>query len=243
MLQGFGERKYRQWICTEDLVPFHVTVQETDLLLLARSDLSQYARQSVVRFRKTLEAYIKKFPGFQTALAPCDVPDDAPDMIREMALAAKQAGVGPFATVAGIIAEYVGKELLAYSPDVLVENGGDIFAASVRSRLFGVYAGHSPFSGKIALRIPPSQMPCGICTSAGTVGPSLSFGTADAVIVLASSTALADAWATALGNLVNDVSDMSHLLTRAERIPGIDGVVVVVGESIGAWGKIELVAI
>ena len=45
-------------------------------------------------------------------------------------------------------------------------------------------------------------MPMGICTSSGTVGHSLSFGKADAVCVKAKSVSLADAAATAIGNMV-----------------------------------------
>lgn len=243
MPAGFGERRYRRWVHAKDLTSFRVTVQETDLLILARHDLSDLAEQAVIRYRTVLHEYITRWPEFQTSLSPLHVPDDAPPIIREMSSAAIQASVGPFATVAGAIAEYVGKELVPYSPDLLIENGGDIFAASTRSRLFGIYAGNSPLSAKIAIKLDPSQMPCGVCTSSGTLGHSLSFGQADVVIVIAKSTTLADAWATALGNMVNTASDIARALKTAEQHSGIDGTVVIFGEEIGAWGNMQFVKV
>jgi hypothetical protein len=157
-----------------------------------------------------------------------------------MASAAQQAGVGPFAAVAGALAEYVGQALRPLSAEVIVENGGDVFMASARRRILGIYAGTSPLSGKIALSIAPNQMPCGICTSSGTVGHSLSFGKADAVTVVAGSTALADACATALGNRIGGAGDIAGGLAWAEQIPGVDGALIIVGETIGAWGQIHL---
>ena len=159
-----------------------------------------------------------------------------------MSATTKQVGVGPFAAVAGAIAEFVGKELLAYSSEVIVENGGDIFVAGSHSRVFGIYAGASPLSGKIAFKLAASQMPCGICTSSGTVGHSLSFGKADAVTIIAPSTALADACATAIGNMIATVSDIATGLKVAEQTVGIDGAVIIVGTQIGAWGKVQFVS-
>ena len=93
----------------------------------------------------------------------------------------KFPGVGPMAAVAGAIAEFVGEELLAYSPEVIIENGGDIYIKSLKKRVVGIYAGNSPLTGKIGLEIEGKETPIGICTSSGTVGHSLSFGRADAV--------------------------------------------------------------
>ena len=241
MPKGFGERSYQQWIQTDDLCAFRVTVQETDLLILALEDLSEFATQSVMNYRTQIEGYLTEHPAFRTSFQPLDVATHAPPIIQDMASAAKRAGVGPFAAVAGAIAEYVGNDLLQWSPEVIVENGGDIFVASRRSRVLGIYAGNSPLTGKIALKIDASRMPCGVCTSSGSVGHSLSFGRADAAIVMAKSTAFADACATALGNKVFRASDISVGLTFAENTKGIDGAVIIIGEKIGAWGNVEFV--
>jgi ApbE superfamily uncharacterized protein (UPF0280 family) len=87
------------------------------------------------------------------------------------------------------------------------------------------------------------QTPIGICTSSGTVGPSLSLGRADAAVALARSAALADAAATALGNLVQSAADIARALERAQAIPDLLGAVIIIGDQMGAWGEVELVPI
>jgi len=157
-----------------------------------------------------------------------------------MAEAAQTAGVGPMAAIAGAIAECVGRELLEFSPEVIVENGGDIFLKVLHRRTIGIYAGDSPLTGKIGLQIEAKDTPLGVCTSSGTVGHSLSFGRADAVAVLAPSAALADAAATAIGNRVNKPEDIDKALELARGIAGLKGVVIIIGESIGVQGNIKL---
>jgi hypothetical protein len=112
-----------------------------------------------------------------------------------------------------------------------------------RTRLIGVYAGNSPLTGKIALQIKPEETPIGVCTSSGTVGPSLSLGVADAVIVLSSSAALADAVATAIGNMVKTAEDIAQAVERAQAIEGLAGVVIIKGEKIGLWGRVEIASL
>jgi len=148
--------------------------------------------------------------------------------------------VGPMAAVAGAIAECVGRELLTFSPEIIVENGGDIFIKTVRKRTVGVYAGESPLTGKIGLEIEAGDTPLGICTSSGTVGHSMSLGRADAVVVLSASTALADAAATAIGNRVNQSTDIDAAIEFGRNIGGLKGIVIIVGKSVGAWGDVKL---
>jgi ApbE superfamily uncharacterized protein (UPF0280 family) len=156
--------------------------------------------------------------------------------------AAAKVNVGPMAAVAGAFAEIVGRELLRYSPEVIVENGGDIFIKTTKSRLIGVYAGEdSPLTGRVAIKIEPADTPLGVCTSSGTVGHSLSFGKSDAVVVLSHSASLADAAATAIGNLVKAETDIQQALDYARRVPGLVGVAVIMNDKMGVWGKINLI--
>jgi len=243
MPKGFGRPTYREWEISTGLFSYRVTVKETDLWIRSQIDLSSQAEQTLRRYRTIIEQYIAGHAEFQTSFEPVDVPDDASPIIREMADAAARAGVGPFAAVAGAIAEAVGRELLPYSSDLLIENGGDVFAASGTARVFGLYAGNSRFSGKIGLKIAAEQMPCGFCTSSGTVGHSISFGKADAAAILASSAALADACATAVGNRVRQAEDIEGALQFAASIEDVQAAVIVLGDQIGAWGAVELVSI
>ena len=237
----YQPRTYRHWVKGDDLVGFGVVVKETDLYLRAASNLRRKAHRMVLKYRGRLERYIAHHPDFLTSLEPVEVEAEAPKIVSDMAGAARLAGVGPMAAVAGAIAGFVGRELLEFSPEVIVENGGDIFLKSLRPRIIGVFAGDSPLTGKLGLQIEPEDTPLGICTSSGTVGHSLSFGRADAAIVLAESATLADAAATAIGNRVSDVADIEGAIEFAQSIGQLKGVVIIKDDKLGVWGEVKLV--
>lgn len=236
----YEPRTYRNLVKAGDLVAFTVQVEETDLYIRAQRDLSEKALAAIREARSSLESYIAEHPPFRESLEPLGVAEDAPGIVREMAVAAQKAGVGPMAAVAGAMAEAVGRKLLRFSPEVIVENGGDIFLSVRSSRQVMVYAGSSPLSNKLSIEIRPEKTPLGVCTSSGTVGHSLSFGAADAVTVLSRSTALADAAATAVGNVVKSDADIEKGLDLGKRIEGVEGVVIVIAENMGAWGDVLL---
>lgn len=236
----YEPRTYRDWVKDKDLVSFSVAVKETDLRIRARRDLTAEALAATKRYRAELESYIKSHPVFLTTLKPFEVEADAPPIVKEMAEATARVNVGPMAAVAGAIAESVGRELLPYSDEVIVENGGDIFLKILKERSIGVYAGESAFTQKIAFSIRPEETPLGVCTSSGTVGHSLSFGYADAVIVFSPSTSLADAAATAIGNRVRIAGDITEALEFAQSITGLRGVAIIKGDDMGLWGQIRL---
>ncbi len=237
----YQPRTYRHWVKDENLIAFNVVVKETDLFIRASSNLRRKAYKSVLKYRKILEAYIERNPDFLTSLEPLNVGQDAPRIVKEMAKASSKVGVGPMAAVAGAIAEFVGSDLLVFSPEIIVENGGDIFLKSQRKRTIGIYAGNSPLTGKIGLEIDAEETPLGICTSSGTVGHSLSFGKADAVIALGSSATLADAAATAIGNLVSQPDDIPKGIEFAQGIEGLRGVIIIKDDKLGLGGKVKII--
>ena len=236
----YEPKTYRHWIKGKDLVSFNIVVKETDLYIRASTNLKRKAHKLVLKYRDILERYIERYPAFVTSLKPSPVGNDAPRIVKLMSEAAEKVGVGPMASVAGAIAEFVGNELLAFSPEVIVENGGDIFLKSLSKRIVGIYAGESPLTGKIGLEINSEDTPLGICTSSGTVGHSLSYGKADAVVVLSKSATLADAAATAIGNLIIQASDIPRGLELAKGVEGLKGVIIVKDDQVGLWGKIEI---
>ncbi len=236
----YERRTYRGRATPDGLVAFGVKVGETDLQIAAEHDLSERARVLATEARRELASYRERDGTFFSTLEPHDVLDDAPEIALAMAEAGRLAGTGPMAAVAGAIAERVGRGLLGESREVVVENGGDIFMASCRTRRIAVFAGASPLSMKVALEIRPEETPLGIATSSGTVGPSTSFGRADAVVVMAPGAALADAVATALGNRVRAAEDMEPALEWALSVEGVLGALVIVGKHLGAKGKVRL---
>lgn len=244
----YTERNYRQSHRQKDLVHFQIAIQETDLDIGVRKErfspeLVNWVEETVRACRKPLEDYIQKDPDFVSSLIPYTVFPDAPAIAQTMADAGRLAGVGPMAAVAGAVAEWVGKAIAKRSKDVIVENGGDIFMRTSRIRKVGIFAGESPLSNRVAIEVRPDQTPLGICTSSGKVGPSLSFGKADAVVVLSPSTPLADAVATAAGNLVQTIDDLERALELAAQIEGVKGIVVIKDDQLAVWGSVKLLPI
>lgn len=240
---GFSEKTYRRKIIHQNLRHYRVQIQQTDLWISTDTDLSIAAREKTLECRNELEAFIAEHPEFLHTLYPWTDDDPAPEIVRWMIHAGRCAGVGPMAAVAGAIAEAVGSRLMIQSETVIVENGGDIFVVSPKPVVAAVFAGKSPLSMKIGVRIDNGNQPFGLCTSSGTVGHSISFGRADAVCVFALSCPLADAAATAIGNRVRTAEDIASAIAFGRTIDGIQGILIVVGRKIGAWGAMELVPI
>jgi ApbE superfamily uncharacterized protein (UPF0280 family) len=236
----YEKRAYRNLVKTDDLVKFEVIVKETDLLVRTRRNLFQETRESVLKYRQQIETYIEANPEFPKSLIPLKENPFAPEIVQEMIRTSGLAHVGPMAAVAGALAESVSKDLLKLSEEVIVENGGDIYLATSKERTIGIYAGNSPLSLKIGIVIGPEDSPLGVCTSSGTVGPSLSFGKADAVSVLSKSAALADAAATAIGNIVKEKRDIELGLERGKEIEGMLGMLIILGDKMGVWGNVKL---
>ena len=238
----YEPRFYREWVEHSGLITFQVTERETDLQIHAHRDLSHRARDVIHDVRGRIEARIARQPEFAESLSPLPMPPDAVPIVAAMIEAARAFDVGPMAAVAGAVAQFVGEALLAWTPEIIVENGGDIFLKMDRPAEIGLYAGaDSPFSGEIRLRIDPEGRGLGVCTSSGTVGHSASFGRADAVVAVSPNTALADAAATAIGNRVRSPDDVERVLNEEHERGLLDGLLIAVGKRIGAWGRIELV--
>jgi len=167
---------YRGLIRPGGLHSFQMEIKESNLLVLADKKLSKETEEALIWCRRDIEQYIYKHPDFRITFKPFPPEEKMPPIVRAMADAAQEVGVGPMAAVAGAIAEFVGRKLLEHCRQVIVENGGDIFIKTKKRRRVGIYAGDSPLSERIALEIEPQNTPLGICCSAGTFGHSQSLG-------------------------------------------------------------------
>jgi len=248
---NYQERTYRSLVNQDYLSCFKVIVKETDILVhvdkkIDLTKIQEITKKLVLKYRNYIELYIKKYPEFATTLVPWRVSDYEiePKIITDMIRAGIKAKVGPMASVAGAISEHVGRELLKYSKEIIIENGGDIFIAKNLPIKIGIFAGNSPFSLKIALNIDPKGEPISVCTSSGTVGHSLSFGKADAVCVVSkSSCSLADAYATAICNKIKSLKDIEPTLEFAKNLKNLDGILIIIKDKLGVWGDVELVPV
>ena len=237
------EKRYYRNQFNNELVMFNVCVGETDLMIGCETDLSPEALRYVHRARSILNRHIDLYPDFKASLEPMKVNTDYDKLVNDMILSGIKAGTGPMAAVAGAVAEYVGRELMKGSGQVFVENGGDIFFASLKDRAISIFAGESVLSSKVAVKIKADKFPIGICTSSGTVGHSFSRGNADAVTIISKDAALADAVATASCNRIKTYHDIESALDFACSIEGILGAIAIVGDKLGAAGDIELASV
>ena len=237
----YEERIYRSLINKDNLVSYNVKIAESDLLISSDKNLADEGLKSLARHRHSLETYIKNHPDFRTSLLPLPEDDLAPPIVRDMLAKSKICGVGPMAGVAGAVSEFVAYDLLNRTENIIIENGGDIFIKSEIKLIASVYAGESPLSYNVNFIVKPEITPLGICTSSATVGPSLSFGKADAVCVISSSATLADAAASAIGNKVKGKQDIKTALDYGIKITGISGIIIICGNDMGAIGEVELV--
>ncbi len=236
-------RDYRSFDSDADLKTFRVTVETSDLYVKANSFLQDETDRLIRECRSLIEKSIDLRPEFLKSLTPVDLSGDDSVVAARMIEASRKAGVGPMAAVAGAVAEYVGRGLMNFSDEVLIENGGDLFIFVKRTLIVGIYAGSSPFSRKIGLKIEPAIIPMGIGTSSGKVGPSKSFGKAHAATIVSHDPILADAVATGMGNRINRPDDLGPACHWAMSVDGVIGCLGILDDKMAALGKIELVPV
>ena len=197
------------------------------------------AKTGMLAARQVLEAYIARDPFFASTFDPY-TPDSDDLIITRMADAARTAGVGPMAAVAGAIA-WAGIEAMQEAGAVfgVIDNGGDIALIGDRDVRVGVHAGEAALSNRIAFVVPPQDSVLGICTSSATVGPSISFGVADAVTIFSANVALADAWAT---SVCNQIRPDDHSVLDQINPHDVRGIFAIMGEQHVTWGTLPPIA-
>lgn len=241
------ERTYRKQFSKERFCSFVVNYKDTDLWIGVdpasyKEEMQQAAFSKVKELRHLLELYLLGDPLFGKTFDPHSVQPNAPEIVTCMADASKVAGVGPMASVAGAFSEAVGRYLMQKFGirELVAENGGDIFLKVEKPILLSVYAGNSALSEKIAIEVPAEETPLGVCTSSGTVGPSISLGKADAAMIVCRNTALADAFATAFANRVKTKEDVQPVINEVEQFEQILSAVIICDDKIGIRGMFEM---
>lgn len=239
---SYEPRTYRTAFDPADLVAFDVVVAETDLRILARDDLAAQAEAIVRRLRFDLESYIAAHPRYLTSFVPLPVERDAPEIVRSMARAAEEFGVGPMAAVAGAVAQRVGEGLSVFSEEVIVENGGDLYLIGSRSRTIALWAGDGHAS-TIGVRIGGSSLPVAVATLSGRIGHSRSLGDADAFVAISTDGAVADAAATAFANRIRVAADIGPVIEASRGHQGLLGALATIDGAVGAWGALSIVSV
>ncbi|MEM2875793.1 MAG: UPF0280 family protein, partial [Candidatus Bathyarchaeia archaeon] len=156
-------------------------VKESNIFIKTDEEVFYSAVEAALRHRAELERYLERRPDILYSLEPMDVEESSPQIIKRMCSAAKIAGVGPMAAVAGALADLTAEAAIGLGASgILVEDGGEIYAEGKYSFTVSVGAGGSSVSRRIGFRLTPDLYPVGIATSSATVGHAISFGRADA---------------------------------------------------------------
>ena len=239
----YKERTYRSRFSDDERRWFCVKFLESDLWIGVdsgsyRASMEADTYAMLVELRRSMDAYLLMDPAYKAALTPYDAGLEAPEILKEMSRVSHKTGIGPMSAVAGAVARHVAEFL--GTKEVIVENGGDIYAQACSDMDISVFAGQSPLSEKIGLHIPAASFPLGICTSSGTVGPSLSLGRADAVMIVCKDVMLADSYATAMANRIKTVNDLQPVIDRISAIPEILGAIAVKDDRMAITGQFEL---
>ncbi len=244
---NYQPRTYRTQFNTERFKGFVVSHLETDLWIGVdpesfREEMKEVSLTKIRSLRKTFDDYIKSEPFFKKSLKPFQPKEDAPVEAKQMAIAAEKAGIGPMSAVAGLFAQEIGEEIIRNFSlkELVIENGGDIYVLLKNELVLSVFAGESILSERIGLVIPSGTKKLGICTSAGTFGPSISYGKADAVVVVCEDILLADAYATALGNKVKSPDHVEKVIKQAENLSEIQSLLVICEDKVGVKGENEI---
>lgn len=243
----YRERSYRSRFSNDERHWFCVKFLESDLWIGVDhahfcEPMEQETYSMLVELRRTMDGYLLMDPAYKAALTPYDAGLEAPEILKSMSGVSHKTGIGPMSAVAGAVALKVAgflKERYEVS-EVIVENGGDIYAQAGSDMDIAVFAGQSVLSEKIGLHIPAASFPLGICTSSGTVGPSLSLGRADAVMIVCKDVLLADSYATAMANRIKTVDDLQAVIDRISGIPDILGAIAVKDDRMAITGQFEL---
>lgn len=243
MTMDYTERSYRSRFSDDGRRWFCVKFLESDLWIGVdsgsyRASMEDEVYAFLVDLRRQMDAYLLMDPAYKAALTPYDAGLEAPDILKEMSRVSHKTGIGPMSAVAGAVAKHVADFL--GTKDVIVENGGDIYAKATSDMDISVFAGQSPLSEKVGLHIPAAAFPIGICTSSGTVGPSLSLGRADAMMIVCKDVLLADSYATAFANRIQSVNDLQRVIESIQTIPEILGALAVKDDKLAVCGLYEL---
>ena len=232
-------------------------MEQSDLHIVTRTpppevDLPALALQALGEARRQIALAIARDSAFATSFSPLPMPENPHPIVRDMILASARCGVGPMAAVAGAVAQWVGQSLSAHSPDVLVENGGDLYLISTTERTIGLLPDPSQDSA-LGLLIPADSFPLSICSSSALIGHSVSLGHGELVAVRAVNASFSDAAATALCNILRTAKDLDKVLPRAQswskpvkNLPPeftLQGVFAQCQGSIAVWGDMELTAL
>jgi uncharacterized protein len=212
---------------------FKVDVRETNLQIQAQSDLTAKAKDAVFRYRYQIEEYLRQHPAFRETGTPIQIYASAPEIVRFSDLSSRTAGISPMACMSGAMADFVGRDLLSDSPNLVVSSGGDAFVRCSSPIDVHLYAQGSPLHDRLILALPSFKRPFGISTFVPGRG-------IHAVTVLSRSACWASGFAKDIGARLARGEKPASVLDRVETYNDIGGLVLIAGEKIVVGGDLVL---
>ena len=221
-----------------EFVHAKLEIEETAATIAAERHLVGYAVDAIKAARLEIERQIRKDDFFLTTLEPYDPAAGCSTVISRMCEASRLAGVGPMATVAGVIAQEALEAMVSHGcTHGWVDNGGDVALILDDSATVEVFS--EPGSkNAVGLSLEPTKGIVGLCTSSARLGHSISFGDADAAVVMAKDAVLADALATAVGNGVKDGASLQSCFDDFKHIEGLLAGLVMRDGDVAMYGKL-----
>jgi len=232
---------YRNKIRSKHKYNWRILYKYSDILVSSDKDVGARLKKLIKEIYAVLESHIKENPSFQKSLSPVESRPQYHPVIKRMCEKSAVFNVGPMASVAGAVCDFIASGLDDFCSCLIIENGGDVFIKSDEDIDVGVYLKNKHFADKIYLRVKADDIPCGLCSSSGSFGHSLSMGKSDLVTVLAESTLSADGAATSVANNINSSKDISKTINSYKKIEDIKGIIIVKNDKLGVWGNIELI--
>jgi len=231
---------YRNKISAEGKYSFRLDYKHSGLFIICDRDIGSELEEPVRSFYADIETVIAGWPTFEKSLVPLKARDHYPPVVKDMCLAGEVFNVGPMASIAGALCDHLAKSIGRRCNFLMIENGGDVYIKSSSPLEVGIFTKNSYFKDKLTLLIEVGQTPCGICSSSGSFGHSLSFGKSDLVTVLSGNAIQADAAATAIANTIKCEEDIDAAITRFKKYSQIKGLIIIKNKRIGLWGRLQL---
>jgi uncharacterized protein len=232
---------YRNNVKTREKYLWKVVYKYSDLLISSNKNIIKLVEEPLKEIYRHLHKCFKEDPAFLKSLSPVVLKPGYPEIIKKMCMLSADFNVGPMAAVAGTINEFLAEKLNKYCGSLIIENGGDLYLRLKKDLVLGIYVKNNFFKDSISLRIKAENMPCGVCSSSGTFGHSLSLGKCDLAMVLSKSAIAADAAATAVANSITCKDDILTSIEHFKNHRDIEGLLLIKDDKIGLWGSIELI--
>ena len=116
---------YRVLVDSKCKFSWKVKYKYSDLLIVSNKDISLKILPVLFDFYTIIKKFSESHPAFIKTFNPYVSSNDFPNIIKKMCVESAVFNVGPMASVAGAVCEYLADKLSEDNPYLAIENGGD----------------------------------------------------------------------------------------------------------------------